>query len=141
MPGYTDAVTGFSTPQTARLSGASYRQLDYWSRTGVLTPSLADAAGSGSQRRYSIEDVALARLVCQISRQGHSLRFAAALVAALRDPDAWDAFLVIVDDRITVTLTPGAVLADQSVVFAQIVSPAAALAEVRALLVDREVPT
>ena len=44
---------GYSGTQTAKVVGISYRQLDYWARTDLIRPSLTDAAGSGSRRRYS----------------------------------------------------------------------------------------
>jgi hypothetical protein len=46
----------FSTAQTARLTGLSPRQLDYWDREGFVRPSVARANGYGSARRYSFED-------------------------------------------------------------------------------------
>jgi DNA-binding transcriptional MerR regulator len=44
---------GYSGKQAAEVVGISYRQLDYWARTDLIRPSLADAHGSGSRRRYS----------------------------------------------------------------------------------------
>src|SRR5256886_11942153 len=44
---------GFRGPQVCKIVGISYRQLDYWARTDLVRPSLADARGSGTQRRYS----------------------------------------------------------------------------------------
>ena len=38
---------GFRGPQVCKLVGITYRQLDYWARTGLLRPSIADANGSG----------------------------------------------------------------------------------------------
>ena len=35
--------------RSAPWSGITYRQLDYWARTGLLRPSIADATGSGTQ--------------------------------------------------------------------------------------------
>ena len=43
---------GFSGPQVCALVGITYRQLDYWARTGLLVPTIAVAKGSGSKRRY-----------------------------------------------------------------------------------------
>ena len=47
----------FSGPQVCAIVGVTYRQLDYWARTELLTPSVAEAKGSGSKRRYSYHDV------------------------------------------------------------------------------------
>lgn len=43
------------------LAGVSYRQLDYWTRTDLVVPSGSPANGSGSQRRWTAEDVAVIR--------------------------------------------------------------------------------
>ncbi len=48
---------GFSGSQAAKVVGISYRQLDYWARTDLIRPSLVDAQGSGSRRRYSYQDL------------------------------------------------------------------------------------
>lgn len=48
---------GFSGRQTAEIVGITYRQLDYWARTDLVRPSLADAKGSGSRRSYSYRDL------------------------------------------------------------------------------------
>lgn len=55
----TDGVVaeGFSGKKTAELVGITYRQLDYWARTDLVRPSLTDASGSGSRRRYSYQDL------------------------------------------------------------------------------------
>ena len=48
---------GFSGRRTAEIVGITYRQLDYWARTDLVRPSLADANGSGSRRQYSYRDL------------------------------------------------------------------------------------
>jgi len=48
---------GFSGTRTAKVVGITYRQLDYWARTDLIRPSLADAEGSGSRRQYSYNDL------------------------------------------------------------------------------------
>ena len=52
-----DRGTGFSGKRTSELVGITYRQLDYWARTDLVRPSLADANGSGSRRSYSYRDL------------------------------------------------------------------------------------
>ena len=51
------AEEGFSGKRAAELCGITYRQLDYWARTDLVRPSLADANGSGSRRKYSYRDL------------------------------------------------------------------------------------
>ena len=38
------------------LVGVTYRQLDYWDRTGVVTATGVPSAGSGYYREYTFED-------------------------------------------------------------------------------------
>ena len=37
--------------------GATYNQLVYWDKTGLVSPSLRAASGRGSRRLYSVEDI------------------------------------------------------------------------------------
>jgi DNA-binding transcriptional MerR regulator len=48
---------GYSGKRAAEIAGITYRQLDYWARTKLVHPSLAQAAGSGSRRLYSYRDL------------------------------------------------------------------------------------
>ena len=50
-------ASGFSGKKTAEIVGITYRQLDYWARTDLIRPSLADASGSGSRRMYGYRDL------------------------------------------------------------------------------------
>jgi DNA-binding transcriptional MerR regulator len=54
---------GYSGTQTAKVVGITYRQLDYWARTGLLRPSIAEATGSGSRRKYSYRDLLELRII------------------------------------------------------------------------------
>ena len=50
VPSIDTPTTGYRVLETV---GVTYRQLDYRARTGLVTPSVQAAAGSGSQRLYS----------------------------------------------------------------------------------------
>ena len=65
---------GFRAPQVCHLVGITYRQLDYWARTGLLRPSLKAARGSGSQRLYSFGDVVQLKVVKRLLDAGMSLK-------------------------------------------------------------------
>jgi DNA-binding transcriptional MerR regulator len=52
-----DMNQNYSGKKAAEIVGISYRQLDYWARTDLIRPSVADAAGSGSRRQYSYRDL------------------------------------------------------------------------------------
>jgi DNA-binding transcriptional MerR regulator len=81
----TTAETGYRGPQVCKIVGITYRQLDYWARTGLLRPSLADARGSGTQRRYSFRDVVELKVIKQLLDAGVKLQQARRAVACLRD--------------------------------------------------------
>lgn len=53
----SDSELGFTGRRTAEIVGITYRQLDYWARTDLVTPSLAEARGSGTRRMYSYRDL------------------------------------------------------------------------------------
>lgn len=76
---------GYSGPQVCNLVGISYRQLDYWARTGLLRPSISDAHGSGSKRRYSYHDVVELKVIKQLLDAGISLQSARRAVDCLRE--------------------------------------------------------
>lgn len=75
---------GFRGPQVCTIVGITYRQLDYWARTGLLTPSITAAAGSGSQRRYSYRDVLELKVIKQLLDAGLALTSARKAVEVLR---------------------------------------------------------
>lgn len=65
---------GYRAPQVCSLVDITYRQLDYWARTDLLTPSLQRAHGSGSQRRYSFTDVVQLKVIKRLLDAGMSLK-------------------------------------------------------------------
>lgn len=67
-------IDGYRAPQVCSLVGISYRQLDYWARTGLITPSVQQASGSGSQRLYSFADVVQLKVVKRLLDAGMSLK-------------------------------------------------------------------
>ena len=68
------AEPGYRGPTVCRLIGISYRQLDYWARTDLVTPSVRAADGSGSQRLYSFTDLVELRIIKRLLDAGVSLR-------------------------------------------------------------------
>lgn len=75
---------GYGGPQVCKIVGISYRQLDYWARTDLLRPSLADAAGSGTQRRYSYRDLVALKVIKSLLDAGLSLQTARKAIDYLR---------------------------------------------------------
>ena len=76
---------GYSGPVVCSVVGISYRQLDYWARTDLLRPSLVDAAGSGTQRRYSYRDLVALKVIKSLLDGGVSLQTARKAIDYLRD--------------------------------------------------------
>ncbi|MHB8245814.1 MAG: MerR family transcriptional regulator [Acidimicrobiales bacterium] len=65
---------GYRGPQVCKIVGITYRQLDHWDRTGLISPSLAAARGSGTQRLYSYRDVVVLRIIKQLLDSGVTLQ-------------------------------------------------------------------
>jgi DNA-binding transcriptional MerR regulator len=65
---------GYRAPQVCGLVGITYRQLDYWARTGLIKPSIQSAQGSGTQRRYSFTDIVQLKVVKRLLDAGMSLK-------------------------------------------------------------------
>jgi len=75
---------GYRAPQVCKLVDITYRQLDYWARTDLLTPSVASAQGSGSQRLYSFTDVVQLKVVKRLLDAGMSLKKIRQAIVILR---------------------------------------------------------
>jgi DNA-binding transcriptional MerR regulator len=78
-------VESFSGKKAADIVGITYRQLDYWARTDLIRPSLADARGSGSRRRYSYRDLLELKLVKTLLDDGIKLESIREAFVYLRD--------------------------------------------------------
>jgi DNA-binding transcriptional MerR regulator len=77
--------TGFRGPQVCKIVGISYRQLDYWARTELATPSIQPAQGSGTQRLYSFEDLVELKLIKNLLDAGVSLQRVREAITYLRE--------------------------------------------------------
>lgn len=69
-----NAAVGYRAPHVCSLVGITYRQLDYWARTGLITPTIQAATGSGSQRQYSFTDIVQLKVVKRLLDAGMSLK-------------------------------------------------------------------
>ena len=65
---------GYRVPEVCKAVGISYRQLDYWARTGLVTPSIREADGSGTQRLYSFQDMLVLRIIKKLLDAGVALQ-------------------------------------------------------------------
>ena len=76
---------GYRAPQVCGLVGITYRQLDYWARTGLIKPSIQIAQGSGTQRRYSFADIVQLKVVKRLFDAGMSVMKIRSAMEILRD--------------------------------------------------------
>lgn len=95
-----DSARGYRGPQVCKIVGITYRQLDHWDRTGLLSPSLASARGSGTQRLYSYTDVVALKVIKQLLDSGLTLQRARKALEFFRES--------ISDDLASASLVLGA---------------------------------
>ncbi len=81
-PGHDE---GYRGPQVCSIVGITYRQLDYWARTDLIRPSLAEATGSGSKRRYSYRDLLELKVIKSLLDAGVALQSARKALEYLRE--------------------------------------------------------
>ena len=96
----------FSTAEAARLSGLTPRQLDHWARRGFLRPSVQEASGYGSTRRYSFADIVKLRVAARLRGSGIGLPRIRRCVEAMKrldtgaGADLGQARLLVVGNRV-----------------------------------------
>jgi DNA-binding transcriptional MerR regulator len=94
---------GYRGPTACAAAGITYRQLDYWARTGLVEPSVRPAHGSGSQRLYSFRDILVLKVVKRLLDTGISLQQIRAAVEHLRHRGAVDlAQVTLMSDGVSV---------------------------------------
>ncbi|WP_420111321.1 MerR family transcriptional regulator [Pseudactinotalea sp.] len=81
----TDVAEGYSGPAACRAAGITYRQLDYWARTGLVEPSVV--ISDSMSRRYSATDVVLLRVTKELLDTGVSLQYIRSAIDLLRERD------------------------------------------------------
>jgi DNA-binding transcriptional MerR regulator len=94
---------GYRGPTACAAAGITYRQLDYWARTGLVEPSVRSASGSGSQRLYGFRDILVLKVVKRLLDTGISLQQIRAAVAHLRQRGSADlAEVTLMSDGVSV---------------------------------------
>jgi DNA-binding transcriptional MerR regulator len=84
-PGATPTDIGYRGPTACAAAGITYRQLDYWARTGLVEASVREASGSGTQRLYSFRDILVLKIVKKLLDAGISLQNIRTAISTLRD--------------------------------------------------------
>ena len=65
---------GYRGATACSAAGITYRQLDYWARTGLVEPGIRTASGSGTQRLYGFRDILVLKIVKRLLDAGVSLQ-------------------------------------------------------------------
>ena len=78
-------VAGYKGAVACTVAGITYRQLDYWARTGLVVPSMREATGSGTLRQYSFQDVLVLKVVKRLLDTGVSLQNIRTAIDHLRE--------------------------------------------------------
>jgi DNA-binding transcriptional MerR regulator len=81
---------GFRGPVACRAADITYRQLDYWARTGLVVPEIRSAGGSGTQRLYSFRDLLILKVIKRLIDAGISLQQIRTAIDHLRARGAED---------------------------------------------------
>ncbi len=111
-PAETD-LPGYRGPQVCSIVGITYRQLDYWARTDLLRPSITEAKGSGSQRRYSYSDLVQLKVIKRLLDAGVSLKSARRAIECLRGfGDTLTTANLVIDDGRSVLAHSGEEIID-----------------------------
>lgn len=98
--------SGYSGREAADVAQITYRQLDYWARTDLIRPSLADAKGSGSRRRYSASDIAMLCFIRQMLDSGIRLDTVRTAIETLGDDGLRDGTIVLVRGSLVFVFDP-----------------------------------
>jgi DNA-binding transcriptional MerR regulator len=94
---------GYRGPTACTAAGITYRQLDYWARTGLVEPTVRAARGSGSQRLYGFRDILVLKVVKRLLDTGISLQQIRAAVVHLRAQGTSDlAQVTLMSDGVSV---------------------------------------
>lgn len=91
--------TGYRGPQACKIVDITYRQLDYWTRTGLVVPSIQAAQGSGTQRLYSFNDLLQLKVIKSLTDAGASLQKVRQAIDYVRDDleDDWSKVTIVTD--------------------------------------------
>ncbi len=75
---------GYYAGEAARITGIPYRTIDHWARTGLVTPSVSGARGSGRSRLYDFNDLLALRVARDLRAKGISVQSLCKVIKVLR---------------------------------------------------------
>jgi len=90
----------FRTSEVSHVVGATYSQLVYWDKTGLVKPSVKPASGRGSRRLYSIEDIFELKILVKLLDSSLSLQRIRSSFQFIRSQSkALSSFVVLTDGK------------------------------------------
>src|SRR5690606_19539928 len=102
VPALEEGV-GYRGPTACGAAGVTYRQLDYWARTGLLEPSVRNPTGSGTQRLCRFRDILVLKIIKRLLDTGVSLQQIRVAVTQLRERGVQDlAHITLMSDGASV---------------------------------------
>ncbi len=104
----------YSGKKVTEIVGISYRQLDYWTRTELVVPSIEKGEGSGRRRRYSYKDLLELRVIKNLIDGGIKVEKIREIFEYLKDGLAEDVTKVnlVISGNKTVLVQSGDELVD-----------------------------
>lgn len=92
---------GYRGPQACKIVGITYRQLDYWTRTDLVAPTIQQASGSGTQRLYSFNDLLQLKVIKSLTDAGASLQKVRQAIDYVRNhvEDDWSSVTIVTDGQ------------------------------------------
>jgi DNA-binding transcriptional MerR regulator len=75
----------YTTKEVSQLTGFSVRQLDYWAHQNIIVPSVQKARGSGTRKKYSLDDLVILQFIRQLSNNGWSIQKIRSAILTLRE--------------------------------------------------------
>jgi DNA-binding transcriptional MerR regulator len=99
---------GHTAKHVVTITGISYQTLNLWAKTGLITPSIAGAAGSGSERVYSFADLVTLKVAVALRRGGLSTKSLLRVVRFLQNQSTYDGYfsearLVVTTENVLLT--------------------------------------
>ncbi|MFC4563376.1 MerR family transcriptional regulator [Nocardiopsis mangrovi] len=104
---------GYRGPTACAAAGITYRQLDYWARTGLVRPSVTPDDGGGAAPLYSFRDILVLKVVKRLLDTGISLQQIRTAIEHLRCRGTADlAQITLMSDGVSVyeCTSPGEVV-------------------------------
>ena len=76
---------GYTVKRVLAITGVRYQTLNLWAKTGLIQPSIADAAGTGTERVYSFRDLVALKVAVALRSGGVTTKSLRRVIRFLRE--------------------------------------------------------